>query len=149
MLGSNWHKQNCTYICKLYLLTLQYIRSDSHKNLYEMKSWITHANNFSQIIKNNLILDMHLLPQSLTHNRYIKLCQMKEKEIKTEILNHLGMNRNGTKTNLGGIIKSMLKRKQVALVHSSEIQRKIKLEWSKYKNIDVSIKVESKKSIYQ
>ena len=109
MLGSNWHKQNCTYICKLYLLTLQYIRSDSHKNLYEMKSWITHANNFSQIIKNNLILDMHLLPQSLTHNRYIKLCQMKEKEIKTEILNHLGMNRNGTKTNLGGIIKSRSK----------------------------------------
>lgn len=34
-------------------------------------------------------------------------------------------------------------------MHSLEIQRKIKLEWSKYKNIDVSMKVESKKSIDQ
>ena len=66
-------------------------------------------------MKNNLILDLHLVPQSLTHNKYIELCQMKEKEIKTEILNHLVMNRNETKKNLGGIIKSMLRRKQVAL----------------------------------
>ena len=82
-----------------------------------MKIWITRANNFSQInlIKNKLILDIHLLPQSLTHNRYIELCQMKEKEIRTEILNHLVMNRNVTKKNLGGVIKSMLRRKQVAL----------------------------------
>lgn len=74
---------------------------------------------------------------------------MKENEIKTEILNHLVMNRNETKKNLGGIVKSMLRRKQVALNAFIRNPKKIKPEWSKYKNIDVSVKVESKKSIDQ